>query len=435
MNKAKHSILKICSSAALIIGLFLFLLPAAVALADPIITVTKTDSLISDLNSDGNVNPGDRLRYTVHITNSGNVSGTNVVFSDTLDPNTTLVSGSLKTSPVAVDDSYSTIGNIAITISAANGLLVNDFGLPSPTVVNTSGASANGGSYTINSDGSFSYEPAAGFTGADTFSYSITNGNGTDTASVTVNVSGKIWFVNNNAGACSSNCDGRLSHPYTSLEAFRLVNNGVTNHPGISDTIFIYESSTDYAVSATLTLSAGQRLIGQDASSSLQALSGLTPALGSDPLPSVNSSNGTTAKIVSPIGIAINLGKNNRLYGLTIGQSGTALQGSWFETLIVRDVAINTLGQGVLLDVGTADAIFSSVTSGGGTGNVYLNVNGSVDLGTGALSGAANTAFQVRGSTANITYTGSINSSYRSVYINTKSGGSRSCTWMGILNS
>jgi hypothetical protein len=35
-----------------------------------------------------------------------------------------------------------------------------------------------------------------------------------------------IWFVNNNAGACASACDGRLTHPFTTLAAFNGINNG-----------------------------------------------------------------------------------------------------------------------------------------------------------------------------------------------------------------
>ncbi len=61
--------------------------------ADPIITATKTDALAvgGDNDGDGQADPGDTLEYTVIITNSGITSATNVVFSDTIDSNTTLV--------------------------------------------------------------------------------------------------------------------------------------------------------------------------------------------------------------------------------------------------------------------------------------------------------------------------------------------------------
>ena len=424
MNKGARHTWYVTRRFAVVATLALFFTTVAGVLAAPIMTVTKTATLLIDNNSDGKVTPGDRLRYTVRITNTGDISGTNVIFSDTLDANTTLVSGSVKTSPVAVNDGYSAIGNVGISISATNGLLVNDFGIPAPTVVSASGSSANGGTYIVNSDGSFSYDPPAGYTGADTFTYSLNNANGSDIATVTINISGTIWFVNNTPGACSTGCDGRLSHPFTSLDAFRTVNDGVGNHPAANDAFFIYESATNYTLASPLVLLAGQRLIGQDSSATLQALTSLTPPLGSAALPGVNSANGTYVNITSPSVTAISLGADNRLYGFSLGQSSLALNGTSFGTLSIRDVSINTTGAAMLLSTGTADAIFSSVTASGGSNNVSLNVNGSLDLGNGSLSGASGTAFLVSGGNANITYTGSLNSAARSVSISSKNGGS-----------
>ncbi len=366
MNKGARHTWYVTRRFAAVATLALFFTTVAGVLAAPIMTVTKTATLLVDNNSDGKVTPGDRLRYTVRITNTGNISGTNVVFSDTLDANTTLVNGSVKTSPVAVNNDYSAIGNVCISISATNGLLMNDFGIPAPTVVSASGSSANGGTYTVNSDGSFSYDPPAGYTGADTFTYSLNNANGSDIATVTINISGTIWFVNNAPGACSSGCDGRLSHPFTSLDAFRAVNDGTGNHPAANDAIFIYESATNYTLTSPLALLANQRLIGQDSSATLQALTSLTPPLGSAALPAVNSANGTHVNITSPSVTAISLGTDNGLYGFALGQSSLALSGTSFGALFIRDVSINTTGAAMMLSTGTADAIFSSVTASGG---------------------------------------------------------------------
>ncbi len=424
MNKGARHTWYVTRRFAAVATWALFFTTVVGVLAAPIMTVTKTATLLVDNNSDGKVTPGDRLRYTVRITNTGNISGTNVVFSDTLDANTTLVSGSVKTSPVAVNNDYSAIGNVGISISATNGLLVNDFGIPAPTVVSASGSSANGGTFTVNSDGSFSYDPPAGYTGADTFTYSLNNANGSDIATVTINISGTIWFVNNAPGACSSGCDGRLSHPFTSLDAFRAVNDGTGNHPAANDAIFIYESATNYTLTSPLTLLTNQQLIGQDSSATLQALTSLTPPLGSAALPAVNSANGTHVNITSPSVTAISLGTDNGLYGFALGQSSLALSGTSFGALFIRDVSINTTGAAMMLSTGTADAIFSSVTASGGSNNVSLNANGSLDLGTGSLSGASGTAFLVSGGNASITYTGSLDSAARSVNISGKTGGS-----------
>ncbi|MFN8485318.1 MAG: hypothetical protein U0768_19950 [Anaerolineae bacterium] len=64
----------------------------------PVINATKTDFLAVDADNNGFASPGDTLLYTVQIRNTGNTAATGVVFTDTPDPNTTLVSGSVQTS-------------------------------------------------------------------------------------------------------------------------------------------------------------------------------------------------------------------------------------------------------------------------------------------------------------------------------------------------
>src|SRR5205807_1835969 len=113
----------------------------------------------------------------------------------------------------AADDKYNTIGNVNINV-AAPGVLTNDFNPNGGTVsvssygsttgleqssVGTGTATAQGGTVTINSDGSFIYDPKTGFTGTDTFKYSA-NSAKTAIATVTITITGKIWFIKN-AGA------------------------------------------------------------------------------------------------------------------------------------------------------------------------------------------------------------------------------------------
>src|SRR4051812_30434353 len=68
---------------------------------------------------------GETLTYTVVITNRTSNALTGVAFSDVLDPNTTLIPGSINTSPLAFADTFAAVGNIQITI-AAPGVLAND---------------------------------------------------------------------------------------------------------------------------------------------------------------------------------------------------------------------------------------------------------------------------------------------------------------------
>src|SRR5205814_6654181 len=105
--------------------------------------------------------------------------------------------------------------------------------------------------------GTFAYDPPAGHGGPDSFTYPVTGAGGTSApATVSVSVSGMIWFINNAAGAGS----GRLSAPFNTLAAFQAVNDGAGNHPAANDNIFIFESGSTYA--GPVTLLAGQKLIG-----------------------------------------------------------------------------------------------------------------------------------------------------------------------------
>src|SRR5215217_3367515 len=160
--------------------------PAAAPLV-PDISATKVDSF-PDPDMDGKAAPGETITYDVNITNNG-TDANDVNFTDTIDSNTSLVPGSLKVSPLAYADVYSAGQNTPLSVGAP-GVLTNDTGIPSPTAVAIAGgATAQGGTVTLNTDGSFLYNPAVAFTGADTFTYTVTNGvTSNDTAQVTITV-------------------------------------------------------------------------------------------------------------------------------------------------------------------------------------------------------------------------------------------------------
>src|SRR5690606_14845139 len=60
------------------------------------------------------------VRYTVLITNTGDTDATDMVFSDTLPANTSLVADSVQSTPLAYDQSLSTNADtpLAITLTA-----------------------------------------------------------------------------------------------------------------------------------------------------------------------------------------------------------------------------------------------------------------------------------------------------------------------------
>ncbi|HEX8719884.1 MAG TPA: Ig-like domain-containing protein [Pyrinomonadaceae bacterium] len=246
--------------------------PPAIPLAGGL-SATKVDSF-ADPDGDGKAEPGDTVTYTVTVTNSG-PDATNVQFTDTVDPNTTLVPGSVATQPVAAGDSYSVLGNVRISVpDGAGDLLAND---RDPDTGNNSGLSvsaiggdtsapfsattANGGTVTAAAgDGSFSYNPPAGFEGTDSFTYTVSDGTSSDTATATFNVSGMVWFVDNSA---ASNGDGRLTSPFNSLAPLNGAGgSGDPDDP--SDVIFVHQGSGSYA--GGIALEDAQRLVGQGTS-------------------------------------------------------------------------------------------------------------------------------------------------------------------------
>ncbi|HYJ85157.1 MAG TPA: Calx-beta domain-containing protein, partial [Pyrinomonadaceae bacterium] len=372
----------------------------------PTVTATKTDALVpTGNNGDGKADPGDTINYTVNISASGE-DATGVTFTDTVDPNTAFVGGSLRATPVAVNDSYSALGNVRISVPAP-GVLGNDFlGIPSATIdTPTPVTSTNGGNVTLNADGSFIYNPPAGFEGADTFTYTLVNSEGSNPGTVTINVSGMIWFINNNAGACSSDCNGRLTNPFTSLGAFEAVNgNGGVSDPAAGDNIFIYESATAYVGPATL--ENNQKVIGQDAvGASLEALAGITLAPNSDALPSLNSGNATIVTITSA-GNAINVASGNTLRGFTVGDSITDISGTGFGTLTIADVTLNDTGQALNLTTGTLAATFGSISSTSSTltGISLTGVAGSLTMPTTTITDPAGIGISVNTSSATLDF-------------------------------
>ncbi len=87
-----------------------FVVDAVVVVGPPVIAATQAAALTTDQNGDGKVNPGDTLTYTIIVNNTGESNGLGVVFSSGLDPNTTLVVGSVTTSQNTVT-SGNTAGN------------------------------------------------------------------------------------------------------------------------------------------------------------------------------------------------------------------------------------------------------------------------------------------------------------------------------------
>ena len=97
--------------------------------------------------------------------------------------------------PIANADTYDSIVGVALNVGAIEGVLKNDEdtdGLPLPMkAVAVSGATTGGGTFTLNTNGSFTYAPNAAISAAaqDTFSYQVTDSKAVSAAAVvTINL-------------------------------------------------------------------------------------------------------------------------------------------------------------------------------------------------------------------------------------------------------
>ena len=100
--------------------------------------------------------------------------------------------------PVAASDSYSTAGGTSLSVPAPgvfandslNGANVVSYGTTGveQTAIGSATATAQGGSVILGADGSFTYNPAASFSGTDTFHYVVRNAGGSSSATVSITV-------------------------------------------------------------------------------------------------------------------------------------------------------------------------------------------------------------------------------------------------------
>jgi uncharacterized repeat protein (TIGR01451 family) len=311
----------------------------------------------------GNIASGASVNIVIVVTTTtdGTLTNTASVVSDTTDPspgnNSTTESTTVNAPgvpPSAVDDGpFDVIGNVGIDVSAGAGVLFNDsLGTPTATISTFDATSLNGGTVTMNAaTGAFTYTPAPGYEGSDSFDYPLMNTGGSSTATVSVTVSDMIWFIDNTAAAGG---DGRLNSPFDSLS-----DHNANTADDNGDTIFIYSGSGPY--SGGITLQASQLLVGQGATPSLASIVGITTVPAhSNALP---LTGGTSPSLTTTSGNAINVATNNEIRGLNIGNTtGTGISGGEVGTLFVREVGIpgpssTRLGGGVDLTSTTGAAI------------------------------------------------------------------------------
>jgi probable HAF family extracellular repeat protein/VCBS repeat-containing protein len=142
------------------------------------------DGMMVDLNNHRPDNPEWDLNYAAAINDVGQIVGIGTLGGQTraflLTP--------VPTPPTAIDDAYTTPFQVALTVPAP-GVLANDYGAGMSAMQATLVTSASHGTLALNADGSFTYSPAHGYAGPDSFAYRATNAIGASnlvTVSLTV---------------------------------------------------------------------------------------------------------------------------------------------------------------------------------------------------------------------------------------------------------
>lgn len=120
-----------------------------------------------------NFNGSDSFTYTIN-------DGTGLTDTATVSVTVTAVNDN----PVANDDSATTEEDVAITIN----LVANDTDIDGDSLSIQSVGTASNGSVVNNGNGTVTYTPNSGFFGSDSFTYVVSDGSATDTATVRVTV-------------------------------------------------------------------------------------------------------------------------------------------------------------------------------------------------------------------------------------------------------
>lgn len=112
--------------------------------------------------------------------------------------------------PVAVNDTYVTSKNVTLSVNAASGVILNTVGRDTDAdndpITATLVSTTTNGTLTFNAAGSFTYVPATGFVGTDSFTYKVNDGVvDSNVATVTINITNSTTVAVNDSYSTPKN--------------------------------------------------------------------------------------------------------------------------------------------------------------------------------------------------------------------------------------
>ena len=337
---------------------------------------------------------------------------------------------SIAVNPVAGTDAYGTVNALVDNTQAyvtggatstpstpavplSGVITANDF----PTGgVNPAGTytTTQGGSVTVQSDGTFLYTPAvhAAAITSDSFTYtgtSDTGGTGTPTSAtgtVNLTLAGRVWYVKNNGGGST----GKSNSPFTTLAA-------AAGASTANDIIFVYNGDgSNTGQNAGITLKSGQQLLGE--------INGLTVntfalvAAGSRPTIGNSGGDGVSvpATAGSLTGVFIKgLSIAGTANGINISSSGANTLTATVDNVVITAATANN---GIKVAGGSSGTstvtVQNSVVNGAGqsgidaqqtvAGSLVLTINSNSVTATGTginINGAGSTSTTINGFLSN----------------------------------
>lgn len=372
--------------------------------------VTKSDVLL-DLDADLLADPGERIRYTVTVQNTGALVDGLSLGGLLDDANASAVAGTLHTTPLAFRDTYEGCGNFTLVVDGIGfpGVLANDFdpengdntGL---VVASFDAASAQGGTIqnTNLATGTFEYVPPAGFKGIDSFGYVLEDTDGNQVpGEVVVSVDSLVWFLGDDDDTGPFN--GTQANPFNSLSQAE-----VASGPG--DILYVVsDNGTIERLTDSIVLKDGQQLIGGGVAFDVCGITlpaGIRPGITdttSEPAPPADPATrpqGTRWANRGVLGTpVVTLANGNTIRGLDIVATQVGpIGGFGIQDVTVSDVVIDKSGvaEGPLFVAAGGTLDFDNITiQGSATFSSAFNFdtsmadfdcdNCTIDLSAGAL--------------------------------------------------
>ncbi len=288
---------------------------------------TGTSTTASDMQAGFNFTaPGGETITRIEIVwqdYSGSTGGTHGLVIGNIDFDIVNVA------PDAVDDNFVTAPDTAVSGSVAT----NDSDLNGDALSYSLGAGPSNGALSLNSDGSFTYTPNAGFIGTDTFTYIVDDGNGgtsTATATIVVDTITSGWSITGDTSVTEGAVAGYIVSLTETIPA------GQTASVDLS-LIDIDTSSADYDdfIAAVNTAVASRSDLTFDGTT-------LTYTAPSGGYTSSYNATGSTFVDISGTGTAMNIGDDASV--LTNIGFGFDFYGTSYSQLYVSDNGYVTFG-------------------------------------------------------------------------------------------